>query len=169
MRTLLQARHLPAFQALDSASIQRICERHGFRHVPRDGDGLFQLCQTAGLDHARTVLALARETDDTGVRAIETLVGRPITRWTPPAPGASSRGVVTRERNARTAPTSSVGHLVVLAVVPNPKKPGSASHDRFSKWVVGQTVQQCMAAGLTRGDVTWDMERGFVTLGEPSA
>lgn len=55
---------------------------------------------------------------------------------------------------------------VIVDVVANPKRPGSASYDRFAHWRVGETIQQAMDRGITKGDVAWDMQRGFVTVRE---
>lgn len=48
----------------------------------------------------------------------------------------------------------------------NPKKPGSASHARFQKAWGGytrRTMKDLLDLGYTRGDLAWDLDRGFVT------
>jgi hypothetical protein len=161
-------RHLPFFLALDAhpAALARVCERHQFTGIAT-GAELFVRCQSEHLDHARTVLPLVRETDEVGLKAIECLVGKPVQPWCPPS-ATPSRGVVAKSGERKLVPQASGDRdrLYVVAIVPNPKKVGSASHTRFALWQVGLTVAECMARGISRGDVSWDVERGFVTLGE---
>jgi hypothetical protein len=55
----------------------------------------------------------------------------------------------------------------------NPKKPGTASYDRFALYYTAETVADYIAAvvasGATRAkaraDLRWDQERGFITIG----
>lgn len=66
-------------------------------------------------------------------------------------------------------------HRVVTSVVDNPKRGKGAA--RFALYVVGQTVDQyiaaCVAAGypstLARADVRWDLDHEFITVQEPAA
>lgn len=53
----------------------------------------------------------------------------------------------------------------IVAVVPNPKRPGTAAHARFAAYKVGQTVAQAVQAGATREDIRWDVKRNHITLG----
>jgi hypothetical protein len=175
MRTLLSTRHLPAFEALEGNNISRIVDRltsnkdieKGTTAVT--GAELFEICKRAGLDQARVVLALARETDDIGVKTIEVLVGKPIQPWQPKweRPTKAPTQVRVPRPNISGLPNPTLD-MVVTAVMPNPKKPSSESYARFAKWKVGLTLRQCLEAGITRGDVKWDTERGFVTLADPS-
>lgn len=177
MRTALADRHLPRFQAIPADSIPPVVAHlrasRAFRgeHLAAldsisSGDDLFRVAQSAGLDHGGVVLTIVHDGTPAINAALEALVGRPIRPWSATAeaqraaaPKPQARGVaVVRER-------ASDGKWVV-AVVANPKKPGSSTHIRFAQWVVGRTVTECMAAGLTRADVDWDVSRGFVTLGD---
>jgi hypothetical protein len=174
MRPQLAERHLPFFVSIDAhpqreAILARIVLRHreAGNHFPDPADGrdLFLHCQSAGLDHARSVLPLVRESDEVGLAAIECLVGQPVHPWAPPA---ESRGVRTAEGRTRAVPAapSAVDSLYILAVAPNPKKPGTNAWLQYELWRVGATVADCRQAGLSRAAITWDIERGFVKLGE---
>jgi len=156
------ALHLPEFDDPDALP-------------PLTGRDLYEMCDAAELDHASVVLSLRDDATVTGVRAIETLIGKPIQRRSATPPGASpdSSG---SPRGARNAPRQRSSHssklpcpptAVVLTVVPNPKRPGSASAMRFENWRPGITVADALAAGLTPGDVAWDLAHGFVTVEEP--
>lgn len=46
----------------------------------------------------------------------------------------------------------------------NAKKAGSGAAARFEKMKPGMTVGQAIAAGVTRGDINWDVKQGFIKL-----
>lgn len=46
----------------------------------------------------------------------------------------------------------------------NPKKPGSASHDRFSRYSDGMTVGDATALGVLRGDLDNDVKKGYIQI-----
>jgi len=56
------------------------------------------------------------------------------------------------------------GHRLKLHVTANPKKPGSAAADLFSKYADGMTVDEAMKAGITAEALAYDRKRGHVTL-----
>ena len=78
------------------------------------------------------------------------------------APSASGRPAA----HATTAP-------IAVQTGANPKKPGTASHERFALYYTAETVADYIAAvvasGATRAkaraDLRWDETRGFVTIG----
>jgi hypothetical protein len=175
VRTVLGEQHQPRFAGLSPEGaalvLSRLVDCGALRRTtPRVESGLelFEVCRLAGLDHAGVVLTLAAETNMVGLRALEQLVGRPISPWAESVEAARAqvekppvRGVAA----AAAAPRPGDGQWVV-AVRPNPKKPGSDTHARYAHWVVGRTVRECLAAGLTRADLAWDVTRGFVTLSD---
>ena len=57
--------------------------------------------------------------------------------------------------------------VVVLLVSENPKKPGSKSAQRFEGYKTGLTRQQTLKAGLTGGDIRWDVAHGHIRLMSP--
>jgi hypothetical protein len=173
-RPRLQERHRVLFESLTSTEVARAATRMEQDMVlPRrlgvphhaDGHWLFEVCRREDLDHASCVFPLCREHDDIGVSALEKLVGKPINVWRP------AHRTPTRTSQAASKPATGAGNFsptqVVLSVVSNPKKVGCAAWHRYRHWVVGETVQACMARGLTRADVLWDIDysRGFVKLG----
>ena len=74
--------------------------------------------------------------------------------------------ITNRPRNAappRPRPPARRDPRVVTYVAPNPKKPGTATHDRYERgYRIGRTLDQCVEAGVTRGDIRWDLDRGFI-------
>ena len=52
--------------------------------------------------------------------------------------------------------------IITLVVTENPKR--GASKDRYDAYKSGQTVDEFIAAGGTRGDVNWDIAHGFITV-----
>jgi hypothetical protein len=51
----------------------------------------------------------------------------------------------------------------------NPKRVGSASHDRYERYKGANTVAEALELGASRNDITWDLARGFVVVGEADA
>lgn len=140
---LAQAMHLPEQHALD-------------------GIAILQVANEAGMDQADVVMTLAHDPSLQGVRVVEKLIGKPITR---PAPVARTSGAA----GSRSAKPPKI-HVsvtrddsrVITFVAENPKKKGSSAHARFALYKVGMTVSEFVAAGGTLGDVKWDAERGFI-------
>lgn len=51
----------------------------------------------------------------------------------------------------------------------NPKRPGSASADRFALYRSGMTVKAAVEAGVKSEDISWDQRKGFIELTPPAA
>jgi hypothetical protein len=179
---LSESRHLSLFSGLSRTEAQRVLLRMEQDMVlprsigmPPDVSGrwLFELCQERDLDHASAVFPLCRETDEIGLGALEKLVGKPVHPWMPrqqrlpSQPRAFGSPAMPRAAGPVLSTGGFRGDQVVVSVAPNPKKLGSATHVRYAFWVPGDTIAQCMARGLTRADVLWDIDpsRHFVVLG----
>lgn len=80
-----------------------------------------------------------------------------------PAP-ATPEAEESTERKPRTHPESD--KVITLLVNYNPKRAGSASHARFANYEDGQTVAEAIAAGVTAGDINWDVKHEFIVLGD---
>lgn len=109
------------------------------------------------------------------LRCVTRLPDDPRLRPAPhsPAPVARPRTDAERARASRaTATGPSTGRTLspdarIVSVAPNPKRPGSASWDRYQKWRVGATLAEMRAEGMSAADVGWDGSRGFVVWAEP--
>lgn len=173
MRTMLQERHLPKFQALSPDIAALVCARlvaNGGLPVHQtpveSGEQLFEVCREQGLDHAGVVLSLARETSSQGISAITTLVGRPISPWA--ASTADKAAAAAPKPRGVAAPRAhETDPLVVVFVPANPKRPGTEGWTRFELWKVGYTVAELKAEGLWPADVKWELERDTVKLAAP--
>lgn len=157
-----------------------VARRHGIAVAPQTGEELFAACAEANIDHADVVMSLASDPTVLGLQTLETLVGKPVEVCRParspgrPVPvgqyAAAPRAREPVEKRPRAArPASSVSDPRVIAyVMPNPKRPGSASYDRYAKYVPGMTVDEAIAAGVTRDDIKWDSDpkRGFIKFEE---
>ena len=119
---------------------------------------LVDLLAARKMDHAGLLRPMFRETSPHGVSAMEHLIGKPFTR---PQPKIRHATTTFNGRAPRARPAD---NRVISAIVSNPKKPGSASYDRFAKYREGMTVSEAIAAGVTMADVKWDSERGFICL-----
>ena len=53
----------------------------------------------------------------------------------------------------------------------NPKRPGTAGHQRFALYTDGMTVSEALAAGIWGADISWDLGKGFISVtgGTPAA
>lgn len=51
----------------------------------------------------------------------------------------------------------------------NPKREGSKAGDRFKLYRNGMTVEAAIAAGLTRADIDFDVQKKFIAVTEASA
>lgn len=175
---MLLERYRPALAGMSSDAVTLLSSRLGLPETPATGEGLWEVCREAGLDAADLVCAVAGDASALAHDVLERLAGRRIERLPPgirttcpvtgrPIPQEQSELPLTApppptRRATRADPR------VVLAVAPNPKRPGSAAHARYSAWRTGATVDECLAAGLTAEDVRWDTRRGYVTLGGPA-
>ena len=54
---------------------------------------------------------------------------------------------------------------IISDIAPNPKRPGSASAERYSLYIDGMTVAEALSAGITKADIRWDTDKGFITVG----
>lgn len=129
----------------------------------------------AGATQPDMVLSLIRETAPPAVEAIESLVGAPIRHV---AERASGLRPAKAEREPGTATPTPTGarsqtkredddHVITLLVASNPKKPGTQAHIHFAVYRDGMTVADALAAGLTRGDLKWDVAHAFIKLEDP--
>jgi len=175
VRTQLQERHRALFSSLDHNQTTLVWDRVSkaysteFSKVgwppPSNGGEVFEICREAGLDHARVVLSLARESDNFGRGTIEALIGRPIVPWAESVEAANGAGlsyVVSKPQTKRE------DTRVVVSVIPNPhKKIGSQMQVDYAYWRVGDTVQECRDRGLSARSVRRDVRHGHVVLGAP--
>lgn len=147
MLSIDEAAHLAARMALDTTE-------------PYTGHDLLEIAEEAGMDQADVVMTLATDSSVVGVKVVETLIGRPITRQRPGGAPPRSRGPRRSVSVKRSDPRK------ICYVASNPKKEGSASWARFELYRVGMTVDEFLAAGGTMGDVKWDADRDFIRFGE---
>lgn len=164
-------KYRPNFDALDQDSAALIASAMTRRHgVPVSPDALYEACVSLGVDQADVVLSVAHDPSPQAIRALETVVGKPIEYGRPALLQRHERKYKSSDVPQRTEPKSKLSRTPVqrtdprkiVFVAPNPKKPGSASYDRFARYVAGMTVTEALAAGVSSADVKWDSERGFI-------
>lgn len=54
---------------------------------------------------------------------------------------------------------------ITFNVKSNPKREGSKAHARFAKYMRAKTVGEYMELGGTKGDLKYDSEKEFITVG----
>ena len=69
----------------------------------------------------------------------------------------------TSERGPR-APAIPGDTGITWLVEENPKRPGSAAHERWEGYYGSETVEEYLENGGTRGDLRWDIDREFIEL-----
>lgn len=74
-----------------------------------------------------------------------------------PAKGKAKAEPKTNEKREKYL----AGKIKVL-VKENPKRAGSASHDRFELYTKNKTIQEYFDAGGSQKDLNWDMDKGFI-------
>ena len=57
---------------------------------------------------------------------------------------------------------------VITVLVANPKRPNTASYDRFALYTVGITVGEFIAKGGRRADLAWDAKHAFISVDKPA-
>lgn len=86
------------------------------------------------------------------------------------APVATIAGTATAPAASATATTTNTPALlgyVVVAVQVRTTGAGASVARKAAGYAVGNTVQQCRAAGITAADIQWDMPRGNVAIAAP--
>ena len=163
-------KYRPNIESLDRDSAALVAahlsRRHGAEVSP---DSLFDACVALGVDQADVVLAVAHDPSPLAVRALETVVGKPIERGRPALLQRHARRYEAPE-GERPEPKSTLTRTPVqrtdprriVHVAPNPKKPGSKSYERYAAYREGMTVSEAIAAGVTSADVKWDHDHGFI-------
>jgi hypothetical protein len=121
----------------------------------------------ARMDQADVIMAMVRETSTEGVKAIEQMVGKPITRLEEKArkardarPDKPQKTSVGRKKTVTFSPTQTI-HLLVKE---NPKRKGGAPYERFAKYVDGMSIADALSAGVFEADVVWDVKHKFIEL-----
>lgn len=65
--------------------------------------------------------------------------------------------------NANVVPAVAAKKIKLIAQT-NPKRKGSASHDRYALYKDGMSVGDALKAGVTKADLAWDQKKGFIKL-----
>ena len=74
------------------------------------------------------------------------------------APKAATKGAPKGPRPDNAA------KKITLLVKENPKREGTASHQRFALYKSGMTVGEFCTKGGTMGDVKWDADHGYISI-----
>lgn len=87
-----------------------------------------------------------------------------------PATPTKVERVRTMTENTETkAPTKRISNEAVITVVSetNPKREGTPSHERFALYRTGMTAKEAKEAGVRAADISYDLEKGFISVVEP--
>ena len=95
----------------------------------------------------------------TAVSAATPVLSAPVA---PPGAPPAKRGKGVKTRTGKRG-FPKEARITVLAPE-NPKKKGSAAHERFAKYHSNMTVAAALEAGLTAGDFAYDVKHGYVVI-----
>ena len=147
-----------------------------------------ELC--SGLSHAQVVLSISYRTERVFYDIAQVLLQRPIYMCARgetgipltdiegrplPLPIGHRRGeppaapVTLKPARRKMQYQQKLDPRVISGIVPNPKKVGSKSYERFALYREGMTVQEFLLLGGTSGDIRYDVEHGFIRVDLPSA
>jgi hypothetical protein len=159
---MLSQAQLDRVATLNDDQARTLLRRH-LKIIPPENEPatplLMRLISSANMDHRSLLRPLFRTQLPAEINILETVAGRPIqhirkiTKHVGPV------------RPGRPKPPKPDDDRLITNIVPNPKKLGSASYDRYARYVEGMTVSQALSAGITSGDLKWDEGRGFITIG----
>lgn len=127
------------------------------------GKSLFTDLTTNNVDHKTACMSLANDPSPMAVTILEKVVGTAIVRKVPVVPA----NLKVARATGTSAPRPKViknDPRVIYDVIPNPKRMGSASYERYNFYKEGMTVQEFITAGGTAGDVKHDVSKGFIKL-----
>ena len=84
-------------------------------------------------------------------------------------PFAYETGIGFVAKIRRAAPRATIAAkidptAIVTILVANPKKIGSAAHDRFALYVDGRSVTESLKAGVLSADVRYDLSRDYIRI-----
>lgn len=128
------------------------------------GGHLFDAALVAGLFQAEVVMSVADDPSPDATAALEAFVGHPLRAPPPPIKTTEAAGPKpARQQRERTVRDP----RVVTSVAPNPRKEGTAAHEGYACWRVGDTVEECIARGLPPRYVRKDVVKGRVVIGDP--
>lgn len=131
-----------------------------------DGEQLLAYCLSEHISQAEVIMGMYKMSDAIAISATERLLMKPIDRRTPTEIWEAERAARPRPIAATVSSREATTDARVIRILSetNPKRPGTSAHERFAKYRDGMTVAEFLRAGGTRGDISWDTERGFVRL-----
>jgi hypothetical protein len=171
---MITAKYESAFRALTSDMVHCVVEALVTTHPDlaelgdfETGDEVLDYCRASHVSQAEVIMALRNDSRPSAVLAVETIMMRPIDRRSPrqveqERDAARPRPQVVAPVRANEVQTDT--RVIRLLVTSNPKRSGTSAHDRFAKYRDGMTVADALRVGVTRGDLSWDQERGFVRI-----
>lgn len=126
-----------------------------------EAKGLLLAALKAGNGQADLVMSIVRDNSPIANSAAEKLVGKPIVRA--PERGAHAPRDSRPPKPARNAKPKKYDETdVIIFVLPNPKRAGQAPAIRYDNYRLDMTIAEALKAGLTHGDIAWDLSHEFI-------
>lgn len=151
------------------------------QELPTDADTIFATIKRDRLAPNLETRKMAKDPKSTEAATVtETSAGQIVSDAAPAsgdAAPAAEKGTTKRQPPVREPKYKNDSIITLLADKDgnpygkdnNPKRAGSKSAERFAFYTNGMTVEQAIAAGLTRGDLDFDMQKNFISIAAPKA
>lgn len=166
----MQARYEPNFKTLTNEeadyfadAIVGSLQRNFLTEDTTGGEALFNDLRMNDIDHKTACMSLANDPSIMAITILEKVVGKEIVKKANIAP-ANVRAPRVQRDGAPRPKVIKNDPRVIYDVIPNPKRMGSASYDRYNFYKEGMTVQEFITAGGTAGDIKHDVSKGFIKL-----
>lgn len=130
----------------------------------QSGSELFEKLYNHKVDHKTACMSLANDPSIIAITILEKVVGKPITRKIPSAAPVRNTFNGPKPEGAPRPRVSKIDPRIIHSIMPNPKKMGSKSWERYKFYQEGMTVTEFINAGGTTGDIQHDVSKGFIKL-----
>lgn len=181
-------KHAELYGALtpqEASTVWACLHQNGLLELPPPAEvcGQELALRCSDMSHVEVVLSMSRNTDPVAMDALEKLIARPIYFAARGESGVASADIEGRPlkvpvgyrrgeppsvampepvRRRAQGQTMKRDPRVIYAVQENPKRPGSAAYERYKLYRVGLSMDAAMAMGVTRADIRWDVQQGFI-------
>jgi len=145
--------------------------------LPTEAETIFEIIKRDRLAPNLETRKMAKDPKNTEAAATtETNAGQIVSDAAPASEATTEKGTTKRKPPVREPKYKNESIITLLAdkdgnpygAENNPKRAGSKSAERFALYTNGMTVEQAIAAGLTRGDLEFDVQKNFIAIKNPA-
>ena len=169
----MEAKYHPHFQSFSDMEIEEIFGLFKGKlglsddDCPVEGMDLFNLLDEAGLESLDVIMKLSSSpTTISDICLDRMMMVNPLSKKKEKKVKVRENPKSDKFKRPRGRPKGSAPDKRVITYVQthNPKRPGSRAHDAFCLYQEGITVEEFVKRGGTKGDVVWDLRKGFIEV-----